>query len=620
MSGALWIGTTGLAASEKQMDVIGNNLANANTVGFKAADTFFASMLSQSLAGGSSGAQRVGQGVSVASVATQFAQGSFQSTGNVTDMAIDGNGFFILTDNDGNSLYTRAGGFKVANTGLLVDSNGYRVQGYSYNDKEEEIPILWDLNLRDVLSRPRATTTFEVGLMLDSQTVPGDIFSSSQSVYDSGGQEHILNTQFTNTEGSGYWGVQNYLDSKAATSESFSGIKFDLNTGVIDKIYMSTITNVVTTGTGSATSKINRPGQLYKSSAETITLTRGVDANAWTITNHGEYPNMTLELATTGLDDSVDIDLDGAGGADITFTLTGAWADSDTIEFDIVQTETEPTDGTLRFYPPGGATLTGSTAVKTFNTDLKVTAGAAGAVGNDVTLTIQDDGAGTVLSVTGQGTDDIIVHFDNANAAQTNEEIARLLNGIATATAGDLSATGGNTKAAAQAATALLGGVDGATIGTNGDGNITWNMAGDDAPNIRSYASASSISMQGQDGYKKGDLTSLDVNKSGVVEGMFSNGKRQKLAMILLATFRNINGLNKIGSYFSETAESGKVNPAKPATGGLGEIMANSLEMSNTDVAKEFIKMITAQRAYQSSARIITATDQMLQELMNVKR
>ena len=617
MSGALWIGTTGLAASEKQMDVIGNNLANANTVGFKAADTYFASMLSQSLAGGS-GAQRVGQGVSVAAVSTQFAQGSFQSTGNVTDMAIDGNGFFILTDKEGNSLYTRAGAFEVANTGLLVDSNGYRVQGYSYNEKEEEIPNLGDLNLRDVLSKPRATTTFDIGVMLDSQTVAGDTFNSSQSVYDSGGWEHILSTQFTNTEGTGYWGVQNYLDGNAATSESFSGIKFDLNTGVIDKTYTSTITNVVTTG--SATSKVNLSGQLYKNSAATIILTRGVDANAWTITNNGEYANMTLDLGTTGVDDKVDIDLDGEGGADITFTLTGAWANTDTIEFDIVQTEAAPTDGTVRFYPQGGATLTGLKAGNTFNDDLKVTAGAAGAVGNNVTLTIQDDGAGTALSVTGQDTDDIVIHFDAANIAQTNAEIAILLDGIATATAGDLSATGGLTQAAAQAETALLGGINGATIGTNGDGNITWNMAGEDAPNIRSYASASTISLQSQDGYKKGDLTSLDVNKSGIVEGMFSNGKRQKLAMILLASFRNMMGLNKVGSYFSETSESGKVNPAKPTTGGLGEIMANSLEMSNTDVAKEFIKMITAQRAYQSSARIITATDQMLQELMNIKR
>jgi len=516
--------------------------------------------------------------------------------------------------------------------------------------------------------------------------------------------------------------VENYLDGKKATSESFSGIKFDLNTGAIENTYTSTITPVVTTtiGDGSATSKINRAGQLYKSSAGTITLTRGSDENAWTVTNNGGYPNMTLDLATAGVDDSVAIDLDGAGGADITFTLTGAWADTDTMEFDIVQTEATPADGIVRFYPIGGSTLTGDkasntfadlnvtvgeagavgnnvtvaitdTAIKateTFNTDLIVTAGAGGAVGNNVTVAITDGGPGAVLAVAGGGTDAITVTFDSANAAHnnaaiaalldgtatatagtlsvtggatdaaaqaatnlaggaaggaalavagggtdaitvtidsanaahTNAAIAALLNGIATATAGELSVTGGATLAAAQAATALVGGIDGTVIGTNGAGDITWNMAGDDAPKINSYASASSITLQNQDGYKKGDLTSLDVNKSGIVEGMFSNGKRQKLAMILLATFRNINGLNKIGSYFSETAESGKVNPAKPATAGLGEIMASSLEMSNTDVAKEFIKMITAQRAYQSSARIITATDQMLQELMNIKR
>src|SRR5574340_1147536 len=107
MSSSLNIGTTGLSASEKQMEIIGNNLANANTVGFKAADTYFASMLSQTLSGGG-GSLSVGQGVSVAAVSTLFGQGTFESTGNATDIAIDGNGCFILKDKDSNSFYTRA--------------------------------------------------------------------------------------------------------------------------------------------------------------------------------------------------------------------------------------------------------------------------------------------------------------------------------------------------------------------------------------------------------------------------------------------------------------------------------------------------------------------------------
>jgi flagellar hook protein FlgE len=78
--------------------------------------------------------------------------------------------------------------------------------------------------------------------------------------------------------------------------------------------------------------------------------------------------------------------------------------------------------------------------------------------------------------------------------------------------------------------------------------------------------------------------------------------------------------LNKVGSYFIETNDSGPSVNNKPGSGGLGELQSSSLEMSNTDTAKEFIKMITAQRAYQSSAKIIATADQMLQTLMNVKQ
>ena len=104
------------------------------------------------------------------------------------------------------------------------------------------------------------------------------------------------------------------------------------------------------------------------------------------------------------------------------------------------------------------------------------------------------------------------------------------------------------------------------------------------------------------------------------MEGMFSNGQRQNLARMLLGDFTNLQGLNKVGSYFIETADSGPSVVNKPGSGGLGELQSSSLEMSNTDTAKEFIKMITAQRAYQSSAKIIATGDQMLQTLMNIKQ
>jgi flagellar hook protein FlgE len=537
MSSSLNIGTTGLAASEKQMDVIGNNLANANTVGFKAADTFFASMLSQSLSGGG-GASSVGQGVGVAAVSTVFAQGTFQSTGNATDVAIDGNGFFIVKDKDGNSLYTRAGAFHINNMGVLSDINNYGLQGHMFDSNGViEYQNMSSLNLQNAQSKPSETTYFGVGMTLDSQTLPGDTFNSSQVVYDSRGAKHNLNTIFTKMGDPNYWAMQTLLDGTDATSQSYSGLRFDA-TGNLIAVYNADFTAAPTLtpaagNTGTVTSSvINNAGQLYKTTDPAdptnpgngpIVLTRGLTTDIWTISGNSDYPDATLVLGTAGADDLVGVDLDGVGGADITFNLlsdaTHIWGAGDAISFKVTQTESTPANSLVRFYAPGGALSDGS------------------AIGND--------------------------------------------------------------------------------------GDITWNLIGipdHTAPVVKTFATTSRISSLESDGYAPGTLSSLVINKDGIVEGMFSNGQRQDLARILLGDFVNLQGLNKVGSYFIVTNDSGPSVNNKPGSGGLGELQSSSLEMSNTDTAKEFIKMITAQRAYQSSAKIIATADQMLQTLMNVKQ
>jgi len=105
MGSALWIGTTGLNASSMQIDVIGNNLANSNTPGYKADNMYFSSLLTQSLATGAN-SLNIGQGVRVSSIATQFAAGAMQTTGNATDLAIDGDGFFAVKDGTGAEFFT----------------------------------------------------------------------------------------------------------------------------------------------------------------------------------------------------------------------------------------------------------------------------------------------------------------------------------------------------------------------------------------------------------------------------------------------------------------------------------------------------------------------------------
>jgi flagellar hook protein FlgE len=116
-------------------------------------------------------------------------------------------------------------------------------------------------------------------------------------------------------------------------------------------------------------------------------------------------------------------------------------------------------------------------------------------------------------------------------------------------------------------------------------------------------------------------LKSLSVRNDGTIGGFFTNGQTSDLAQIVLADFDNTWGLRKMGSnLFGETVTSGPAIRNVPGASGMGNVSANSLEMSNTDIATEFINMITAQKSYSANARVITTEDAMLTELINIKR
>lgn len=216
MSSSLWSGISGLNASSKQMDVIGNNIANVNTVGFKAGSTVFGDILSQSISGSS---MQIGRGVGVTAVPTLFGQGSFVSTQSVTDLAIDGEGFFMVNNSDGVTYYTRAGMFSMGEGGYLRDVNGYKVQGYLYSDGVNTNAI-GDISLSGLQSDPSASTEFSIGANLDSEAAEDDIFISAQTVYDSLGGAHTLKMEFTKTANAREWTYRAYLEQDGVYTES----------------------------------------------------------------------------------------------------------------------------------------------------------------------------------------------------------------------------------------------------------------------------------------------------------------------------------------------------------------------------------------------------------------
>jgi len=526
MSGAISIGTTGLTSSSKQMDVIGNNLANANTLGYKSGSTYFASMLNQSLSSG--GAMQVGSGVAVAAVATQFTQGSFENTGNATDLAIDGEGFFMVKDKEGAQYFTRAGAFHIAETGILEDNNGYQVQGYNNAtmdfDSEDKLS---SISLKGVQSKPKATTLISMGVNLDETAVGGDKFNVSQTVFDSKGMQHNLSTTYQKTEKAGTWGYTIKLDdTNTSTGQSADGVIFDKNGDIAAMFHgeMDAAT-VTTTGTGAvSTQSLLKAGQIYKSTTSPIVITENGDGSGiWSVTNKGGYDNLTISTQESG---KIKVDLDGAGGTDLYFDISAVatWKDGDTISFNLTKTDVPVEDQVLQFDSLGKDPLDP----------------------NNPTIGVHDP--------------------------STNKN------------------------------------------------KITWAVASDTAEHISGYASGSAVGSLSNDGYTSGVLKSISIGSDGIISGAFTNGQTSNLGKVMLANFTNAGGLRKIGNYFGATQESGEAIKNTAGSGGLGAIMSCNLEISNTDTAKEFVDMITAQRAYQASARVITTADQLLTELMNIKR
>ena len=213
ISSAFYSGVSGLNTNSQAMTVIGNNLANTNTVGFKGSRHVFADLLSGTI-NGSGGSSQVGRGVGVSTMDSIFSQGTFETTESNLDCAIEGDGFFILReDGDETSYYSRAGAFSFDEDGYLTNPEGLFVQGVAYGDDGELIggdPT--DIQVESTgLIAGQATTEMTLETNLDSSEAElvfanfdmNDIdtynYSSSTQVFDSLGNSHLLSTYFIKT-------------------------------------------------------------------------------------------------------------------------------------------------------------------------------------------------------------------------------------------------------------------------------------------------------------------------------------------------------------------------------------------------------------------------------------
>jgi len=192
---------SGLAANNTALDVVGNNLANLNTTGFKADSILFKDIMGQT-----SGSTVIGAGVATTGTSKQFTQGSIQPTAGPLDAAIEGNGVFVLRSGSGATEYTRAGSFSFDGTGTLVTGTGEKVQGWSaVNGVLNTNGNIGDISITAVASQsPTATTKMTLDANLDASAPTGTVFSTPLQVVDSLGVTHVLTFTFTKT-GSNAW-------------------------------------------------------------------------------------------------------------------------------------------------------------------------------------------------------------------------------------------------------------------------------------------------------------------------------------------------------------------------------------------------------------------------------
>ncbi len=570
MNRSLYSGVSGLKAHQTRMDVIGNNISNVNTYGFKASRVTFKDVYYQTVNAGSAGSSTVGgtnpgsvgYGTQVGSVDLLMGQSSFTMTDSTMDLAIDGEGFFQVQDADGNKYFTRSGALTFDSAGNLVDSQGNFVLGISGNPLGKSPGSnLIQLSLPSVTPSTSSVSTsindVRYTISTSNYTSAGNI--SLQLIQGSGMTDGVKATAQVGTNG---------IVVTLNANEHFSSLN-DLNTAINDAIesYMQD-----TTGFSHPAGKFTiamDPADKWPSSglsgeeicSTDFTLQSG-KATGW--------PGVTIGggFSPTGTTGS------GFGSG---FAAGANALEGFSIEYDA---DTKQMAVTMEI---NGIEYTGFV---------------------DPTKTE----AGTMKLTNGSSTTDyIIVNRPSYSAIVSAAKTAGTASNMVD-TNGDLITTGTGTWD---------------TLSTAGitPGDISFTAA---APSSALGLSGSKLVLSGgTEGGSQGieSLTGIAVSADGTIIATHGQLGEVVVGQINLVTFANPEGLiQSSGTYFTTSANSGEMNYCQPGTGGSGGLVSGSLELSNVDLSKEFSDMITTQRGYQACSRLITVSDQMLEELVNLKR
>ncbi|QTA38764.1 flagellar hook-basal body complex protein [Thermosipho ferrireducens] len=704
---SIYSGVTGLQGFQQAIDVVGNNIANVNTIGFKASRVTYATTFSQilelskrasSLTGGTNPKQ-IGYGVKVASIDKIMSQGSFQNTGKKTDLAIQGDGFFILRDGTGKTYFTRAGNFDLDVNGTIIQpTSGLKLQGWIAEPDPESGKRFVDTNkpISDIqisagLSMAAKKTTFmSLSNNLDARVGPEKTVITLSGyagknvdvkiLYDrdiGGLQEPFSDYQIYRAK------IYNGSDD---TPDGEIYIKFDKFGNVVQSGAIKQTLSVTASADGSVTLNnilqsdgnytfIIRDSNGKILDVQTENVVSGSTTVQSSVIQNGssytiEIATDTADVATTGYELDTQSSLTPVSDGQLDFTYNGSTTSSDVRIFvrdssgkvigsyliegglsngssysiydsnittsDTYSIEIYETDkvnqlvvsgsGEPRFYEADNPT---NFVVTDFNSPFYTTSVQVyDTLGNAYTLYI-DFVKLSANYYDGNDTYKNAWAFRIRNA--TGEAIKYLTNfdtgqEISSGTAGVLTFDESGRFTGLFSFNPDTGRVNRGEIidaikfnaSENGDGEVKIKLRLSD---LTQFAAISDAYVNEQNGNAQGTLESFSIAENGDIIGTFSNGLTDKLGKVALAIFNNPAGLLEAGnSLYVESANSGSMIIRQPASGGAGSLVAGALEMSNVDLSEEFTKLIIAQRGFQANARVVTTADQILQEVVNLRR
>ncbi|MDO6442115.1 MULTISPECIES: flagellar hook protein FlgE [unclassified Marinobacter] len=638
-------GLSGLRAAAVDLDVTGNNIANASTVGFKGSRVQFGDLYASGFLSG--GSAPVGDGVNVQDVKQSFSQGNISFTDSGLDMAISGDGFFIL-NNGGETRYSRAGQFTIDKDGFVVNAQSMRVQGYTADDDGNLSGIRGDLEIATDNLAPRRTTSLTTDLNLDSREsvlesrvrdvgplafndISGEQF---EITYSDGTPNYSVDLSPATTAGDIADIITNApgLSASATTTASI----VDTNVPAAPPLTDSYISAAQTAGSFSFSLSVNNaPLQLDTSTATTLlglrdAINRSSDtAISASVVDDGTGNDVLRVIHNQGEDlefsygngtpaDSVSTPITVSGDVNVTgdrsiVGLSGLGADTD---FADAYTNS-PIRITNEFNPLDQRTYNHATSTSIFDS-----------LGNSHEMTqffVKEPSPGNGVGVS-QWSVYLQIDGEMVAGTDTTPYTARFdQDGTLQSVDGDANGEILITDWIPKDSDGQPNGADGPPpAGTNvvtpipeppTSSAFVLSLGG-----TTQYGAAFGVDDQRQNGYTTGRLSGLDVSGEGTLFARYTNGQSKALGQVALASFNNTNGLSPIGdTSWVETFESGQPIIGQPDTGTLGSIAASSVEESNVDLSAELVNLIIAQRNYQANAKTIETSDAVTQTIINLR-